>query len=380
MQRYDAIVIGLGGVGSSALYHLARRGQRVLGVEQFDLVHDRGSSHGQTRIIRQAYFEHSDYVPLLLRTYELWRELELTTGADLYHETGLVEVGPADGVVVPGVKAAASRFRLPVEDVDRDDFRDRFPAFRLPENNIAVFEQRAGYLRVEECVRAHIDAAIFSGAHVKSATPVRSIEVQSDQTVRVTGSAERWEAERLVMTAGAWTSPLLTDVRVPIRVVRKHQHWFPLSDVSSILPTFFYELPEGYYYGIPAGGESKVAEHSGGEPVDNPTHVSREVDIEERQRVLNVTDRWFPGLQRPSVRHAICLYSLTPDGHFIVDRHPRHPQIAIVAGLSGHGFKFTAVLGEVLADLVTKGETEHPIEFLRLGRFHPAAGAQTAQP
>ncbi len=374
MSQFDAIVVGTGGVGSAALFHLARRGLRVLGVDQFDPGHDRGSSHGQTRIIRQAYFEHPDYVPLLGRAYQLWSELQHEAHEQLYHEVGLIQIGPHDGVVVPGVLESARLHGLPIEELSPVDMSRRFSSrFRVPEGYQAVFEQRAGYLLVERCVLAHLAAAQRSGAQLETGQRVQSWRL-AGSGVQVQTDRETFSAARLILTAGAWAGELLARLNIQLRVLRKHLHWYAIHEglyrEDQGCPTFFYEIPQGFYYGFPqidARG-MKVAEHHGGEPVADPLTVDRAVDLEERRRVERFLQSNLPGVSLEPHGHCVCMYTMSPDEHFIVDRHPEYEQVFFAAGLSGHGFKFTAVLGEVLADLAIQGHTSLPIGFLRLDR------------
>jgi sarcosine oxidase len=373
MSNYDAIVIGLGGVGGAAAMHLARRGARVLGLDRFPPGHDRGSSHGQTRIIRQAYFEHPDYVPLLRRAYQLWEELESLRGEQLYQEAGLLEAGPDDGVVVPGIRESARRYQLPVDEFTADEAMRQFPGFVVPDGCLAMFERRAGFLFVERCVEAHASEAGKLGAELRIGESVLRWAAESDAVVVETDAAT-YRAARLVIACGAWSGQLLGDLHVPLRVVRKHLHWYANKDEryqrERDCPAFFYETPEGYFYGFPQIDERgvKLAEHSGGEEVADPLGVNRDEDPQDVQRVTQFVQSHLPGLSRERTGHAVCMYTLTADEHFLVDRHPHHPQVALAAGLSGHGFKFVGVLGEALADLALAGETRLPIEFLRLDR------------
>jgi monomeric sarcosine oxidase len=374
---YDVIVLGAGGAGSAALYHLARRGARVVGIERFAPPHDRGSSHGQTRIIRQAYFEHPDYVPLLRRSYALWRELEQHTGRKLYFATGLLEVGPHDGVVIPGVLQSARRHGLEVETLSDDEARRRFPGFRIPPGCEAVFERDAGYLLVEDCVRTHAEEAQRLGAELRIGESIRAWRVENGSVVVETDRG-KYRSAKLVISPGAWATTLLADLGIPLRVVRKHLHWFANDDVrlraDRGCPAFFYETPQGYYYGFPQFNESgvKAAEHSGGDTVTDPLAVDRSLDAAELNRVQAFLADHLPGVSRRSTAHVVCMYTMTPDEHFLVGMHPQHPQVVLVAGLSGHGFKFTPVLGEILAQLALDGQTPHPIEFLSPGRMEPS--------
>lgn len=373
MKTYDVIVLGLGGVGSAAAFHLCQRDLRVLALDRFEPGHDRGSSHGHTRIIRKAYFEHPDYVPLLDRAYQLWHELEIACGRQLYYPVGLLEVGPPDGVVYPGVLASARQHDLAIETVSATECAERFPGFVIPAGSKAVFERDAGYLLVEACVQAHADLARAAGAELETSTEVIGWRREGNG-VAVETSTGTYAAAALVIAAGPWSDRLLQPFPLPLRVVRKHLHWFASKtdqyDAHRGCPGFFYETPAGYFYGFPAVDARgvKVAEHSGGERLDDPLNASRAIDPQDRTRVSEFLQEHLPGVSREATEHAVCFYTLSPDEHFVVDRHPGFPQVCLAAGLSGHGFKFTSVLGEILAELVIDGRSQLPIEFLACGR------------
>jgi monomeric sarcosine oxidase len=376
-ETFDAIVIGLGGVGSAAAYHVARRGRRILGIDQFSPPHDRGSTHGQTRIIRQAYFEHPDYVPLVLRAYELWREAERATGRSLFANVGLLEVGPPDGVVVPGVVASAERHALAIERLSAAEVERRFPGFRVPPQSVGVFEPTAGYLHVEKCVAAHLELAALFGAELRINVAVRSWRREGGEYVVVTDRGDV-AADRLIVTAGPWAAQVLPALGAPLLVRRKPIYWFDVAAPNQSryradagCPTFLYELPEGVFYGFPqfdARGV-KVARHSGGDVVTDPANVDRTLDTADCQSVAAFASAWLGGLAPQPREHATCMYAMSPDEHFIVDRLPNEPGVVLAAGLSGHGYKFAPVLGEALADLALEGSTRHPIAFLGLDRF-----------
>jgi monomeric sarcosine oxidase len=373
MPGLDCIVLGTGGVGSAALHHLARRGARALGIDRFAPGHDRGSSHGETRIIRLAYFEHPDYVPLLRRAYELWQELEERCGGKLYHETGLLQVGPPGGTVVPGVLASARQHALEVEPLAPPEAERRFPGFRIPDDMSAVFERRAGYLRVEDCVRAHAAQAVRLGARLATGETVLGWRADGAGVAVETDRATH-RAARLVVAAGAWSGDLLADLGVRLEVRRKTLLWYPTRSARQREehggPGFFYETSRGLFYGFPEiGGELKVAEHSGGESVADPLGVDRSLRPSDREPVEAFLRRYVPGVSSGDcLRHAVCLYTMSPDEHFVVDRHPGHPQVSFASGLSGHGFKFTSVLGEILAGLALDGRSALPIGFLSCDR------------
>ena len=381
-EQYDCIVLGVGGFGSGALYHLARRGARVLGIERFTVAHDRGSSHGETRIIRKAYFEHPDYVPLLHRAYDLWHELEQTMGRRLMHPVGLFITGAPSCESVAGTVLAAERHHLPIERLSTGAARRRFPGFRFDDEFEVVFEPQAGYLEVENCVAAHIEAAVARRAVLRTNEAVVGWESDGRRVVVRTDDGE-YTAASLVITAGPWAADLLNACAVEsapaswgklLQVVRKPVFWFnarPQFDVAAGTPTFFFETAAGQFYGFPRidGRTLKVAEHTGGDAVANPLAVDRTQQPDDLTRLGRFLRDHLPGIGPVPDRHAVCMYTKTPDSHFCIDRHPRWSNVAVGAGFSGHGFKFTTVLGEALADLALDGKTTLPVEFLSVKRF-----------
>jgi monomeric sarcosine oxidase len=373
MKPYDCVIVGTGGVVSAALYHLARRGARVLGLDRFPPGHDRGSSHGDTRIIRMAYFEHPSYVPMVRRAYELWAELAERCSQQLYHEIGLLQIGPADGVVVPGVLASAREHRLEVEELTASEVERRFSGFHVPESMTAVFERRAGYLRVEACVLAHINEAVKLGAEVRSGETVRAWRAEGSSVVVAT-ERDSYAADRLIITPGAWAADLLGDLGLRFAVRRKAVFWYkptdPAYSAANGCPIFLYETPAGIFYGYPQIDQFglKAAEHTGGQPVADPLAINRELDPQDQARVEGFLREYLPGVTHQCQKHVVCMYTMSPDEHFVVDCHPRYPQVAFAAGLSGHGFKFAGVLGEALTELALDGQTSAPIGFLACDR------------
>lgn len=370
-MSYEAIVVGCGGVGSAALYHLARRGVRVVGLDQHPPGHALGSSHGQTRIIRLAYFEHPDYVPLLRRAYALWEDLSEQAAQPLFVRTGLVQAGPADGDVITGVLRSAAEHGLAVERLEPTDAAARFPGHAFDDGELAVYERDAGYLLVEDCVRAHLRLAEAAGAEVRTGVTVEGLAPTADGGVAVRTADGTMTADRVVVTAGAWAARLLADVGMSLRVLRKHVYWYaadPGWDATAGAPAFLHERPGGVFYGIPSvdGRGVKVAEHSGGDLVADPDAVDRADDPVARERVAAFVRGRLRGVGPATTAHEVCLYTMSPDGHFVVDRHPGVPGVVFAAGLSGHGFKFTAVLGEVLADLATRAASPLPHQFLSI--------------
>lgn len=370
---YDVIVLGLGAMGSAAAYHLAARGKRVLGLEKFGAAHDRGSSHGESRIIRQAYHEDANYVPLVRRAYELWERLERDAGVDVLRKTGGLMIGPAGSGVVEGAIQSAVQHGLAHEVLDAKELRARFPLLRPRANETAMYEAVAGYLRPEVAIQAHLGLAEKLGADLHFYEPVEAWAAgASGDGVTVRTARGCYQASRLVVAPGAWAAEVLEDMRLSFQVQRRVMCWFePVTQVGE-LPIYLWDVDgERVFYGFPQMGPgqgAKAAMHSGGEDCTAES-VNREIldaDVAEVRRCLA---EFIPALNGPLLRAATCLYTLTPDEHFVVARHPVYPQVSVAAGFSGHGFKFSSVMGEVLADLAVEGCTRHPIGFLAPERF-----------
>ncbi|MAT15787.1 MAG: N-methyl-L-tryptophan oxidase [Planctomyces sp.] len=376
-KTYDCAVLGLGGFGSSAAYHVARRGISVLGIEQFTPAHQFGSSHGETRIIRQAYFEHPDYVPLLLRGYELFDELEQVSGKRLFERSGLFLSGMPGGETIQGAHLAKAQHGIPLETVDASHYRERFPGYRIPDGFEVVYEPVAGFLHVEETVRTHLEQAEKAGATLVFDSRVISWRKQSDEFVITTDKAE-FIARKLIVAAGAWTRDLLASLDVPLQVRRKVLCWHPVRsnvyDVAAGAPCFFFEMPYAAFYGFPSIDHQtvKLAEHSGGKDIGSPQELIRTELDGDGDAVRRFIRDCMPELTDRAASQAVCMYTMSPDHHFIVDEFPATTGLYFGAGFSGHGFKFTSVIGEILADFAEKGETDLPIDFLRLQRFRTA--------
>lgn len=379
MSTFDVIIVGLGGMGSAAACHLAGRGLRVLGLDRFDPPHDRGSSHGSTRVIRQAYFEHPAYVPLLLRAYEGWRNLERASGQPLLLLPGGLMIGPPDSEVVSGSLRSARLHGLPHQLLEAAELRRRFPAFRLPETHVALFEEAAGLVFCEKAIRAHLDLAARRGASLRFQSPVLQWRVRPGGVEVVTTQGTDF-AGRLVLTPGPWAPELLRDLGLPLTVERQVLCWFdPPGGIALFQPDRFpiyiwQRSPNCSPYGFPAvdgnrGGVKIALYRSPETETCTPESVDRKIRNSDETNLREVIREFLPALDGPLLRATTCLYTLTPDLHFIIDRHPAHPEVIVAGGFSGHGFKFCSVVGEMIADLVTDRAPACDLSLFRSTRF-----------
>ena len=374
-RSYDAIVVGLGAMGSATLFHLARRGLSVLGLDQFAQGHQLGSSHGDSRIIRETYFEHPLYVPLVQRAHELWRELEEASGTPLMRITGGLMIGPSDGMVVSGTLRSVREHDLPHEILTAVQVNDRFPPFQLTSNLVAVFDPRAGYLNPEAANKAHVDGARGAGAEVRF--DERVVEWNPDgDGVRVRTSVDSYLANRLVIAAGAWSNRVARDLRLPLAVERQSVFWFEPVGPSDLydagaFPIYAYEYkPDHICYGfprLPRGVKASVM-HSGA-TVSDPDRVKRTVNEDEVEPLRAALRPVLPQLAESRVRESVvCLFTNTPDHDFIIDFHPLHRQVLISSPCSGHGFKFASAIGELQAELITTGKSRFDLTPFRISR------------
>jgi len=374
MADFDVVVIGLGVMGSAALHRLARRGVRVAGIERFAPGHDRGSSHGATRVIRLAYFEHPSYVPLLRRAYALWRELEQESGTALLHVTGIAEMGPPDGMLVRGTLASARLHELAHEVLSAAELMRRFPAFRLPPHYAAVLQPDGGFLAAEPAVHALVAQAQHAGAHLREGETVRAIGPRAGG-VQIDTDRGTIEAGVAIVAAGPWLARLLPDLPVPLRVTRQAMAWFTPKDPAPFapgrFPVFLLESPHGMHYGFPpfAGAGIKVAKHHHDDESVDPETYDRRLSANDEALIRNAVADHLPAANGALVDARTCLYTVTPDGDFVIDRLGGFPQVIIASPCSGHGFKFAPVIGEIVADLAAKGATAHDISRFSLRRF-----------
>jgi len=369
----QVVVIGLGATGSAALYHLARRGVRAVGIEQFEIGHDRGSSHGETRMIRLAHFERPSYVPLMRRAYALWYELENTVQQKLVHITGIAEIGQPTGEVVRGTRAGANA-DLPCEVLDAASLMRRYPVFKIPQSFVAIFQPDGGFIDARAALAANIAVAKERGAVVRTGEKVIAVE-QAGAGVKIVTDRGAIAADFTIVAAGPWLSGLLPDLQLPLTVTRQVVAWFepqqPERFAADRFPTFMFESEYGHHYGFPAYGAKgiKFAKHH---------HLGEAVNADSRERTVSARDeaairaplaQCLPAANGPMRAAETCLYTMTPDNTFVIDQVPGFPQIVVASPCCGHGFKFSPVVGEILAELVTRGTTQHDIAQFRLARF-----------
>lgn len=384
-READVIVIGLGAMGSSTAYHLAARGCRVLAFDQFSPPHVHGSSHGLSRMIRQAYWEDPRYVPLLLRSYELWKKLEQDVGESLLHITGGLVIGRKDGEFVARSAESARQFDLPYKILDAEELKKRFPVIAVKPDTIALLEDNAGYLLPEKSVEVHLREATRYGARLHTNEAV--VEWNADERggcVTVRTAKGMYSAQRLVITAGPWAPQILADLAIPLRVTRQVLYWFePKASIDLFreerLPVYMFEAGVGKWivYGFPLTGPVsegiKVALH-GSDEVCTPETVCREIRPGDKQLIREHLANTVPSLAGRLLRAETCLYTMTPDENFIIDVHPRHPAVVLATGFSGHGFKFAPVIGEIVADLIVDRLTRHNLGLFSLDRYNGPVG------
>lgn len=379
MPVFDVAVVGLGAMGSAALYHLSRRGRRVIGIERARPGHDGGSSHGESRIIRLAYFEHPSYVPLLRRAYENWRNLERESGTDLLTITGILEAGFPGSGLVAGSLAAARLHDLPHEILSSVQAASRFPAFRFPADWQVVFQPNGGFVHADRAIEAMIAGARRQGADIRLDTAVRALEPRAGG-VRVTlAEGEVIEAGAAIVAAGAWIADLCPQLGPCLTLTRQVLGWFEPVDRRNVqpdrFPVFLFESPEDTLYGFPdfAGAGVKAASHLSNGLLARAGSARQDASAADAARIMASLSRYVPGAAGPMRAMKTCTYTRTPDEDFVLGPHPAHPEIVLCSSCSGHGFKFASVIGEILADLATSGATPHDIGRFAVNRVFASA-------
>jgi sarcosine oxidase len=366
-HQYDVVVIGIGAAGSATFFELAKRGARVLGIEQFYPAHDRGSSHGESRIFRLSYFEHPSYVPLLLEARSRWLEMDSQSTDKVFIETGSLEIGfPGAELVVRSLEASR-KHALEVHEMGALEVRQRFPAFDVPDDWSGHFQPDGGLIVPEAAVTRYVDAAVRLGAKLVTGKRVGRIDSRAN-AVEIDIEGERITADSVVVTAGAWLRGLVSNIRTPLEISRQVVGWFrplrPSSFTPRVMPVFLLAAPDDAYYGFPdhKGSGLKAASHLPGRTLPNAEALRQDPNDDDEVRIRHLLKRYMPDGNGPLVRMQTCMYTNTPDGHFLIDRAEHDPRIIIASACSGHGFKFAPVLGEILADMAEHKVPAFPID------------------
>lgn len=378
--NYDVIVIGVGSMGSSTCYQIAKQGHSVLGLEQFDIPHEMGSHTGQSRIIRKAYFEHPDYVPLLERAYENWQSLEQEISNQIYFKTGLLYFGPSNHMLIKGTLKSAIKYRIEVNELSQKDQLEKFPQFKIPESYTNLMEVDAGFITPERAILSFTKQALKYKAEIH--TNEKTLEwSKKDGMIQVKTNKQTYKCKKLVLTTGAWTSKF-SNVK-NLEVTRQIMAWAQPKNLDMFrlnnFPCWIFADPsvKGVYYGFPSLPNSsfeeptglKFAHHTKG-TLSDPDIVNRNVSKKEEKILIEAIKKFIPEGVETINSMKTCLYTYSPDEDFILDFYNNNKDIVIAAGFSGHGFKFASVIGEILSELVTKGKSIHPINFLNANRFN----------
>ncbi|RNF38908.1 N-methyl-L-tryptophan oxidase [Planococcus salinus] len=374
-MEFDAIIIGGGSMGMAAAYHLTKRRKRVAVIDAFDPPHSEGSHHGETRLIRHAYGEGGNYVPLALRAQTLWLELEQAAGRKLFYQTGVLNIGTESSSFLHNVIESAETHQLPHERLTASDINSRWGGFQLPDSLMGCFEPNSGVLLSEEIIRAYRELAVVQGAHLMTNTRVKQM-VDQEGAIHIIAGDKKFTAKQLIVTAGKGTNAVLSllGTSLPLQPVRKTFSWFNAAEAvygPDAFPAWSFENGESTYYGFPSIAQAglKIGRHDRGVAVSAEDKLASFGDYpEDVQEVTQFVDRHMS----EKLVHKdgkICTYTNTPDGDFVIDRLPGHPSVIVACGFSGHGFKFSSVVGEILSELVTEGQSSLDISHFSLDRF-----------
>ncbi|MEY3059806.1 MAG: hypothetical protein RL000_1158 [Bacteroidota bacterium] len=380
--QFDYIVIGVGSMGSSACYHLAKSGASVLGIEQFELAHEQGAHSGQSRIVRKAYFEHPDYIPLLERAYQNWEEIELVSGTKVYHPTGLFYTGPKGHPIIENIRAAAKTYNIPLLDSTQQDEISILPLFTVPDDYEWIYEPEAGFVETEKTILTYVEQAKKLGVVIHHQEKVIDWHL-NDSGVEVRTDKGNYACRKIIVTAGPWSAKLMPTIKDQLKITRQTLMWLQPEEStlfqSRNFPCWFVvdRGKPGAYYGFPIADIAdqknpngfKFAYHYPGEETD-PDEVDRIISKEDTNPLLDFIDTYIPKAKGQVLGVKTCLYSNSIDEHFVIDcLKGTDGRVCFARGFSGHGFKFVSVVGEIMADLALKGTTSLPIGFLRADRF-----------
>ena len=383
MASFEVAVVGLGATGGAALYHLARRGVRAIGLERASPGHKGGSSHGESRIIRTAYFEHPSYVSLVRAAFANWRALEAASGQRLITPTGILEAGYAGSNLVAATLESIREHDLPHARMTGREASARFPAFNLPDDWETVFQPDAGILAADRAIALHIEGAKGAGAEVRAQTAVAAIEPRAGSVRIVLADGGVIEAGAVIVAAGAWINQLVPELAGQLTLSRQAVSWFaparPDLTTPERMPVFLLDAdadpatgaPADVIYGFPdfAGTGVKAASHLLGRTLESGDAARQDAGAEDTAPIAAALARLIPAAAGSVKQRTTCLYTSTPDADFIVDRHPADPRLILASACSGHGFKFASVLGEILADLAQGREAAHDLSRFGLARL-----------
>lgn len=375
--HYDVIVAGVGGMGSSALFQLAHAGLRVCGIEQFQPAHDRGSTHGDSRIVRKAYFLDPSYVPLMHRSYELMAELEHRRKMKLFHNVGLISAGVLGSPFHLGMEKCFATHSLPHETWTVDEARRHYPHFRLPEDSVVYYDPSGGFGNPEAFVRAQVQSALEEGAVLLTGERMLSWHANVGGVEVRTANRILW-ADKLVLTTGAWIIPELVKLGVSMTLKRKVQVWYKVTNIEpfrpEVCPVFILKNRGGDFYGFPTldGQTVKAAETSGGTKLSSANDQHGELLQSDHENLTRFMHNTFGELAGQPLAHKECLQTFTDDQHFIIDVHPVTSRVILCSPCSGHGFKFIPVIGELLWQLATDVRPNLDISLFGLKRLVPS--------
>jgi len=373
-RSFDIMVAGLGANGSSALYHLSKTQKKIIGIDRFHPPHNHGSSHGESRIIRQAYYEDPQYVPLLKVAGRLWAEIEKASGKTLFRRTGGLMLGNKDAAVIKGSLLSAETHGIPYEYLDATALQKRFPAFRTIPGTVGVLEKEAGILFPEDCISTFLESAAKAGAVIHYNETILDIRPGADK-IEVVTTTGKYIVEKLILSAGAWTNQLLPGPPLPLTIARQALHWFtdssaktPTRFLPGHMPIYIWEYAQDkMFYGFPDLGTGiKIAWHHQGHPIE-PDQLTQEVSPEEIKKITDATAKYLD-IDPIYNRSAVCMYTNTPDGHFIIDFHPEYRNIIVASPCSGHGFKFSSLTGKILSDMATDKNPGFDLSFFSISR------------
>lgn len=376
MHSYDVIIVGAGSMGMAAGYYLAKQGVSTLMLDAFDPPHTMGSHHGDTRIIRHAYGEGKQYVPLALRAQELWAELAQASGMPIFTKTGVLNVGPLDCTFLKEIRESAEQYALPLEVLDAGQVQQRWAGITLPDDYYGCLEPTSGVLYSENAIRAYRELALVAGATLLTHTRVSKIDTVPDGLI-VHAESASYHGAKVLICAGAWNAPLLQSLglSIPLSPTRKTIAWFGADESkysADGFPAFIFRLQDSMYYGFPSfdGAGVKIGRHDGGLVID-PDKLERTFGtyLTDEGDVRSFLEMYMPEAAGPLKQGKVCIYTMTPDEHFVIDRHPEHPHIVFAAGFSGHGFKFASAIGEATSQLLTDGVSTHDLSMFSSKRF-----------